>query len=489
MRGEILDISVVIEWLNTELQTNLKAGYYSNIQEWMNWWKGYNKPFHSFMELSGKKKLERKLYTLKMGKKICEDWASILLNEKTTLTIEDAAASEFVQGKDDEQGLGGVLGANNFWKRGNELIEKAFASGTGAVVLRLKDLVVEGETVSGNDKTHIGMEFLSAGQIIPITVRDGDIVDVAFVSEHLEDGETYVYLETHVLKDAGYCITNRYFKMYQGKLAERPLPTGIAPVIQTGSPVPLFSIISPNIVNNIDESSALGMSILANAIDCLMGVDLAFNNFCRDFKLGGKKVFYNQMLTNRDEDGNILTPDDVAQQLFLTVGDDALGDGKELLHEFNPTLRVGENREGVQAQLDYLSFKCGFGTKHYQFNGGTIVTATQYTGDKQELIQNAAKHYIAVEAFIKRFIHAILWAGKTFCKKTVDPDAKVTVNFEDSYIIDKESERERDRQDVRDGLMLKWEYRVKWYGEDEETAKAVVAEERSNDSWMGFGGG
>lgn len=47
----------------------------------------------------------------------------------------------------------------------------------------------------------------------------------------------------------------------------------------------------------------------------------------------------------------------------------------------------------------------------------------------------------------------------------------MTIQFEDSYIIDKESERERDRQDVRDGFMQKWEYRMKWFGEDEETAK------------------
>ena len=54
--------------------------------------------------------------------------------------------------------------------------------------------------------------------------------------------------------------------------------------------------------------------------------------------------------------------------------------------------------------LDYLSFKCGLGTKHYQFNAGSIVTATQYTGDKQELIQNAAKHYIPVEAALKAVV-------------------------------------------------------------------------------------
>ena len=31
-----------------------------------------------------------------------------------------------------------------------------------------------------------------------------------------------------------------------------------------------------------------------------------------------------------------------------------------------------------------------------------------------------------------------------------------------------------DRQDVAMGVMHTWEYRMKWYGEDEETAKRMV---------------
>ena len=70
----------------------------------------------------------------------------------------------------------------------------------------------------------------------------------------------------------------------------------------------------------------------------------------------------------------------------------------------------------------------------------------------------------------------------------VDPETDVTVQFEDSYVIDKESERLRDQQEVRDGLLQKWEYRVKWYGEDEETAKKMAGDNRTDDEWMGFGG-
>ena len=48
---------------------------------------------------------------------------------------------------------------------------------------------------------------------------------------------------------------------------------------------------------DVYKRQGLGCSVYAHAIDSLKGVDLAFNNFCRDFKLGGKKVFYNRDLT------------------------------------------------------------------------------------------------------------------------------------------------------------------------------------------------
>lgn len=470
-----MNISAVIDLINKERGTNLNSAYYEHIERWRRWWKGHDKDFHDYVELwADGRRHDRRMYSMRMGKQVCSDWASILLNEKTTIVLDDNASSIYLQGDDE---TGGVFKDVDFWHRGNELVEKAFATGTGAAVLRLKGMAVtEGGAIIPSDKSKIGMVFLPAGHIIPLTVREGDVIDVTFASEVLEKGVTYIYLETHEMTNQGYKITNRYFQEEEGSLKEAELPPGIAPALYTGDSVPLFYLIKPNLANNIDENTALGVSVFSEAIDTLKGVDLAYNNFCKDFKLGGKKVFVDETLCKRADDGSIITPDDVAQQLFVNVGDpNVMKETDTLIHEYNPDLRVADNKDGVQAQLDYLSFKVGFGTKHYQFNGTSIVTATQYTGDKQELIQNASKHSIIIEAFLQGIVHAILWAGKTFCGQAVNPDAKVTINFEDGYIIDKDSERLRDQGEVRDGLMMDWEFRVKWYGETEEQAKAVFA--------------
>ena len=54
---------------------------------------------------------------------------------------------------------------------------------------------------------------------------------------------------------------------------------------------------------------------------------------------------------------------------------------------------------------------------------------------------------------------------------------ETAVNFDDSIIEDADSTRQRDLQEVRDGIMKKWEFRVKWYGEDADAAKAMCPED------------
>lgn len=467
----------------------MQTDYYSNIAAWKQWWQGYYKPFHCFHEVQGVQVLERKLYSMKMAKKVCEDWASILLNEKTNIIVDDSTSSLFLCGKD---GSGGQFGQLQFWREGNALVEKSFYSGTGAFVLKLDGMGICGNEVVPDGSACIRLDYLTGLQIIPLTVHSGNITEAAFVSDVMVRGKPFVYLELHELDESGfYVITNLYFSEKYDVLTPEPIPKGVAPVFRTGSPIPLFAIVTPNIVNNIDGGGGLGQAVFAGAIDNLMGVDLAYNNFCRDFYLGGKKVFYNKSLLKAmpDARGNILrvAPDDVMQQLFMQMGEDDV-DAEQLVHEFNPDLRVTDNKDGVQAQLDYLSFKCGLGTKHYQFNAGSIVTATQYAGDKQELIQNASKHSIIIEDALRKITRAILWAGKEVLGQPVNPDADIAVTFDDGYVIDKESERLRDLAEIRDGILQKWEYRVKWYGEDETTAKRLAGDAQTDNALIGFGG-
>ena len=137
-------------------------------------------------------------------------------------------------------------------------------------------------------------------------------------------------------------------------------------------------------------------------------------------------------------------------------------------------MRVAENREGVQSQLDYLSFKCGLGGHRYKFEASGVKTATEYMGERQELVQHASRNMIVIEAALIELCRAILYIGKTFCKANVDPDTVISVRFEDGFVISEEDKANRDLTLVQNGIMMPWEYRVEHMGETEEEAKAVI---------------
>lgn len=58
---------------------------------------------------------------------------------------------------------------------------------------------------------------------------------------------------------------------------------------------------------------------------------------------------------------------------------------------------------------------------------------------------------------------------------------EVSFKWDDSIVVDAEAERLRDLQEIRDGIMSKAEYRMKWYGEDEETAKQKIEEAKNEE--------
>ena len=430
---------------------------YAHIREWEAWWRGKNRAFHEYLENNAMgRPVRREMFRMNMAKKICEDWAAVLLNDRTVLHVEDEAGERFVKN---------VLARSGFFRQANRLVEKAFAVGTGAAILRLENCpVAEDGGLHADEGTAVSFEYVDAAHIVPLSVKNGRITEAAFVSEGVERGKEYVYLETHTIENGGYCIRNVFFDREDGVLREREGGTGTASVIRTGAMIPLFAVISPNLVNHIDEAFGMGMSVFADAIDCLRGVDLAFNNFCRDIKLGGKKVFLNQSLVQRDEYGNVYTPDDVAQQLFVTIGDTDIAE-HPMITEHNPELRTADNAEAVQSQLDYLSFRCGLGTHHYTFGGiegRTKLTATQYMGERQDMMQNAVKHQKNVEAFLCGVVRALLWCAAEVYGLPADTDAAVTVTFDDSYFTDTESQRSRDLDEVKAGILTAEEYRRKW---------------------------
>ena len=213
--------------------------------------------------------------------------------------------------------------------------------------------------------------------------------------------------------------------------------------------------------------------------------DVAYDNFVCDFILGKKKVFINQdiiatkPLPSSAGNGKAAhrEPDmkaTVESQLFMSMGT-RLPQENQLIHEFNPQLRVEENKNGVQFALNVLSSKVGFGQHRYSFEASNMTTATEVKTSNKDLIESVAKQRIAVQDFLREVVRSLMIIGRNKLGLNADPDkVKITVKFDDSMFSDEESERMQFLQEIRDGVRQKWEYRVKYFGESEKEAKKMV---------------
>ena len=113
-----------------------------------------------------------------------------------------------------------------------------------------------------------------------------------------------------------------------------------------------------------------------------------------------------------------------------------------------------------------------------------VVIAVQdiHRGFEHSLIQDLLAVVEVMAVTVIRFIKealktvtkAMLWIGRNILGEPVNPDAKITVQADDSYIIDSEAEKAEWREDISLGLRSKTEYRMRFYGETEEAAAAIA---------------
>ncbi len=445
---------------------NIDRGFYRRIDEWDRWYTGNGTEFHRTRVNNGLSVIEHDLSKMNMAKKVAEDWANLLMNEKTRIDTDDGAAGEFLRGKN---GKGGVLGENDFWTAINQLVERAFALGTGAVVLRLEQAQMDGnDRLLPSPEGKIRLEYVTAPNIIPLSWQGQTVTEAAFAGSMTVAGQGLTYLQIHRKEADGYVIDSVCFSDKTGRKV--PLPEGIRPTVRTGSHTPWFVIIKPNLVNNLTDLP-MGISVYANSIDILKGLDLCYDSFNMEFYLGKKMVFLRKDLMMQDQEGRMYAPQDCNRQLFMYIGDKNV-DGDLLPQEFNPALRVKDHTEAIQQHLNYLSCKCGFGDRYYRFNGNlSPATATEVISADAALYRSVRKHEILLERPLIQLTEEILRIGRDLLGLPIKENVSVSVRFDDSVIEDRTAEQKRDMELVSLGLMLDWEFRMKYYGETEAVAR------------------
>lgn len=450
---------------------------------WKSWYVGKVKNFHNYTIYNGQKSIQCTRKSMQMAKKICEDWADLLFNEKCKVTVSNEAS---------QKQLDELLDSVDFYDFINESVERSGASGTGAVVVSVRDMSMDESTgiVSFNDSTPI-IEYVDIDWIFPISWSGKKITECAFGARRTIKGKEYIFLSIH-LKDANglYIIKNRAFLYNNGSITEVSQEESFDD-FNTMSNIPWFAILSPAGNNNIAPDLPWGIPYFANAIDDLKACDIGFDGFVNEITLGRKRIFAKQEMLQYDKNGieiPTFDPNDISVYVLpqgFTKDD--------LLQTDASTIRSSDFVSYLRTSLSMLSAKVGMGKDAYDFDPVNLTTATQVVSQNSQLFRRKKKHENRLESALFDIITGLAYAATAFSKYSIDTNGLV-IAFDDSIIEDKEAIANRSMRENSAGLLSDAEYRMKVYGETEAVAKAKIAEikkeEAENSQTVNvFGGG
>lgn len=371
-----------------------------------------------------------------------------------------------------------LLKSNRFESQYRKQLEKVSATGTAGAYIYL-----QGAKYLEHDKDKVKVQggiirinYVDADCIIPLTIDNDVITECAFYGTSRIKGKSITTLVIFAMDDSERYSSETVLFNSSGREIE-----GEGSILQLGEVKP-FSVLTNAEVNNLGDMEGYGLPKLYTAIPILEAIDLCYNVLFSDLDKSEKIILINDLLCEFDSRTGKpkITPEQ--KKLFMFLGE-KLPDQKEVIQEYNPEIRIDQITKCFELVLSLLSMSFGYGTKKYTFENGKITTATEYIGEKQDSMQELNKQRKNATDYISDIVHAALWFSNTFHGTGYNLDENILVDFDDSYVIDKESELERKRNDALsfDIPELTIWYLMDAYSLTEEEARKLVVKKQEEE--------
>lgn len=477
--------------------------YYYGVFVWKFLWKGFYKPWHIIPAPTvANAKATRNMYRLDAAKAICAEMAGLVWGDdcEINVSIKGREATEaddplnvFVQK---------VLGDNAFHTKMQESIEEGVALGGNA----LKTWCESRHDADGNEipetrKLMIG--YAMADQFVPLSWDNAKVTEGVFISREAKNGFYYTRLEWHRWNGLTYTVTNELYRseIQKGKnpgesqdiLGMRYPLHEIYPNLEEETEIPvsesLFTYWRTPIANNLDDNSPLGMSIYGNSLDTLHALDICYDSFVREFRLGKKRIIVPASAVRYVTD-----PQTGAQCRYFDANDETYealsSDDPETLKitDNSVTLRVEEHISAINAFLSILCLQTGFSAGTFTFDQHEgLKTATEVVSENSKTyktIKTIQKQIRpALEHLVRNIIDvAILYEMTDENGQTIEtlaaPGYEIKVVFDDGVTQDRQTNINEGVMLVGAGILSKYKFLTDpKYGQGltDEEAKAELA--------------
>lgn len=294
----------------------------------------------------------------------------------------------------------------------------------------------------------------------------------------------YKRFEKHeMLGGDKYRITNKCFVSNDEsslgdpcELTEVPDWADIAPEVNLDNvKEPLYAYFKIPLGNTIDTNSPLGVSVFARAVNVIKEADKQYQRLIWEYKATEAAIDAADDAFNIDANGNPILPEGKERLYRINTLDSAKVPGSELFKHWTPAIRDENYIRGMNRMLMQIEDLCCVARGTISDLNQDVKTATEITTTKQRTYSTVSDIQQSLQYALDCLVIAI--EELTILYKLC-PAGKYEVAYvwDDSVIVDANTERMRDLQEVSQDLLDAYEYRMTWRGEDEETARRKIAE-------------
>lgn len=395
--------------------------YNIGIFPWKFLYRGFYKPWHLIKAPTiANPDAKRNLAYLNMSAAVCSEIAGMVWTDQCEVSV----SINGYEGEDDPLNdfVNYVLEDNNFHTKMIESIEQAAALGGHAMkawheIKRDR----EGNEIEGTDRIRLG--FAMADQFVPTAWNNAGVDDAIFVTRQAKGGYYYTLLEWHFWDGLTYKIRNELYRAEIKKAGvggdqdilgfRYPLAT-LYPQLDEEAEIEteysLFTYFRTPKANNIDDNSPLGISMYANAMDTLHAIDICFDSFVREFRLGKKRIIVPARMIRKvvdPETGKLCRYFDATDETYEALSTDDPDSLK--IQDNSVSLRVDEHVEAMNALLNLLCMQVGlsFGTFSFDAHGG-LKTATEVVSENSKTYKTIKNFQNQIVPAVKNIVKAII---------------------------------------------------------------------------------
>ena len=405
-------------------------------------WKWVYKGFYNAWHLIAAPTIEnpkatRRMAYLNLSKAVCSELAGMVWTDQTEVTVSTAGIELAENEEDPLQKFvrKSALEKNNFGVKMGETIEQAAALG-GAALKVWRDVRhdSEGREIEGSERLKIG--YCMADQFIPTAWDNAEISEAVFISRQAKSGYYYTRLEWHKWDGVTYTITNELYRADQYRTGSRepqdilgmrvPLAE-IYPFLDETATVDgientLFSYFRTPTANNIDDNSPLGVSIYANAMETLHALDICFDSFVREFRLGKKRIIVPARMIKTvidpvsGEPRRYFDATDETYEALSTDDPDSLK-----IQDNSIELRVDEHVSAMNAFLNIFCLQVGLSSGTFSFDAKSgLKTATEVVSENSKTYKTVKNFQNMIRPAVVRLVENIITVAALYDMKTED---------------------------------------------------------------------